>query len=72
MSHRHPLLIVLAVLALALLAPATAKARTFYGKVGPGSTITLKRANGMVVHRMRHGIYPPKLLDKVLSITGKG
>ena len=47
---------VLAVLAvLTLLAPATANARTFYGTVGPGSSITLKRADGTIVRRVQDG-----------------
>ncbi|MET1010731.1 MAG: hypothetical protein ABWY96_11830 [Gaiellaceae bacterium] len=56
MSQRYALLAVLAVLAvLALLAPAAANARTFYGTVGPGSTITLKRADGTIVRRIQDG-----------------
>jgi hypothetical protein len=47
MSQRHAVL--------ALLAPATAKARTFYGTVGPGNTITLKRADGTIVRRVQNG-----------------
>jgi plastocyanin len=56
MSQRPAVLAVLAVLAaLALLAPATANARTFYGTVGPGYTITLKRADGTIVRRVQDG-----------------
>ena len=65
MSQRRAVLAVLAVLAgLALLTPATAEARTFYGKVGPGFTITLKRANGTIVHRMRHGRHTFVIRDR--------
>jgi len=39
-------LVLALVLAAALALPAIAAARPFYGTVGPGSTITLKRANG--------------------------
>ena len=39
-------LVLTLVLAAALAMPAVAAARPFYGTVGPGSTITLKRANG--------------------------
>jgi|Tabmets5t2r1_1033131.scaffolds.fasta_scaffold54039_3 plastocyanin len=55
MSQQHAVLAVIAVLAvLALLAPATAQAKTFYGRVGPGFTITLKRADGTIVRRVQH------------------
>ena len=53
MTVRLAVLVVLAVLT--LLAPATASATKFFGKVGPGMTITLKRANGTTVHRIAHG-----------------
>jgi hypothetical protein len=44
-------LIVCAVLAAALALPAAAAARPFEGTVGPGFTITLKKANGT---KLRH------------------
>jgi len=55
MSQRHAVLGALAVLALALLVPAVAEARTFYGRVGPGPTITLKRGDGTTVRRIPAG-----------------
>lgn len=65
MSQRHAVLAVLAVLAmLALFAPASAKANTFYGRVGPGSTITLKRADGTVVRRVKHGRHTFVIRDR--------
>lgn len=45
------LLVLSVVLALALAVPALAFARPFAGTVGPGTTITLKKANGK---RLRH------------------
>jgi plastocyanin len=65
MSQRHAVLAVLAMLALlALLAPANAKAKTFYGRVGPGFTITLKRADGTVVRRVEHGRHTFVIRDR--------
>ena len=43
------------VIAAALAVPAVAAARPFYGTVGPGSTITLKRANGTAVKHASPG-----------------
>jgi len=43
------------VIAAALAVPAVAAARPFYGTVGPGSTITLKRANGTTVKHASPG-----------------
>ena len=43
------------VIAAALAVPALAAARPFYGTVGPGSTITLKRANGTTVNHASPG-----------------
>jgi hypothetical protein len=43
------------VIAAALAVPAVAAARPFYGTVGPGSTITLKRANGTSVNHASPG-----------------
>ncbi len=43
------------VIAAALAVPAVAAARPFYGTVGPGSTITLKRANGTTVNHASPG-----------------
>lgn len=65
MSQRHAVLAVLAMLALlALLAPANAKAKTFYGRVGPGFTITLKRADGTIVRRVQHGRHTFVIRDR--------
>ena len=44
-----------AVLAALLAAPAAQAYTTFYGTVGPGTTIVLKRADGTVVRNARHG-----------------
>ena len=44
-----------AVLAALLLAPTASALTTFYGTVGPGTTIVLKRANGTVVKSTSHG-----------------
>ena len=62
MSQRQAVLAVLAVLALVV--PATAKATTFHGTVGPGMTITLKRANGTTVHRVTHGRHTFVIRDR--------
>lgn len=65
MSQRLAVLAVLAVLTVfTLLAPATASARTFYGKVGPGATITLERANGTVVRRIASGRHTFVIRDR--------
>jgi hypothetical protein len=46
----------LVAMAVALLAAPAAQAyTTFYGRVGPGTTIVLKRADGTVVKKARHG-----------------
>jgi len=56
MSQRHAVIAVIAVLAvLTLLAPAAAEAATYYGRVGPGATITLKRGDGTNVRRIQDG-----------------
>jgi plastocyanin len=62
---RRNVIVVLAVLAaVALSAPAAATATTFYGKVGPSMTITLKRANGKVVRRVAHGTHTFVIRDR--------
>jgi hypothetical protein len=43
------------VIAAALALPAVAAARPFYGTVGPGTSITLKRANGTTVKHASPG-----------------
>jgi hypothetical protein len=43
------------VLAALLVAPAAQAYTTFYGTVGPGTTIVLKRADGSVVRNARRG-----------------
>jgi len=65
MSQRLTLLAVFA--ALTLLAPAAATAATFYGKVGPGRTITLKRANGTVVQSVQDGRHTFVIRDRSSS-----
>jgi plastocyanin len=62
MSRPLAVLTVLAVLA--LLAPTAARAKTFYGRVGPGFTITLKRADGTIVRRVRHGRHTFVIRDR--------
>ena len=65
MSQRHAVLTAIAVFAvIALLAPAAAGAKTFYGTVGPGFTITIKRANGNVVRRIGHGTHTFVIRDR--------
>jgi plastocyanin len=65
MSRRHAILAVLAVFAaFVLLTPAAAKANTFYGRVGPGFTITLKRADGTIVRRVQHGRHTFVIRDR--------
>jgi hypothetical protein len=44
-----------AVLVALLAAPAAQAYTTFYGTVGPGTTIVLRRADGTVVRNARHG-----------------
>jgi plastocyanin len=48
-------LLVTLVVAAALAVPAVAAARPFYGTVGPGSTITLKRGSGTTVKHASPG-----------------
>jgi plastocyanin len=65
MSYRRAILAVLAVFAaFALFGPAAAKANTFYGRVGPGFTITLKRADGTIVRRVQHGRHTFVIRDR--------
>jgi plastocyanin len=64
---RRLVLIAVAATVLSLLAPAAADGRTFFGSVGPGFTITLKRANGTVVHRIRHGTHTFVIRDRSSS-----
>ncbi len=50
-------LVLLATVAAALVIPSVAQAYArFYGRVGPDTTITLKRADGTVVRRAKHGL----------------
>ena len=65
MSQRLTVPAVLALLA--LLASAAASANTFYGKVGPGATITLKRANGTIVRRVQDGRHTFVIRDRSSS-----
>jgi plastocyanin len=68
MSRRHAALAVLALLAaLTLLVPASAKAATFYGRVGPGMTITLERANGTKVRRIQDGTHTFVIRDRSVN-----
>jgi plastocyanin len=65
MSHRHAILaVIVALAASALFAPASANARTFFGTVGPGFTITLERANGNTVRQVRHGRHTFVIRDR--------
>jgi plastocyanin len=62
MSQR---LAVLAALAgLTLLAPAIAEAATFYGRVGPGATITLQRGDGSAVRSIQDGRHTFVIRDR--------
>ena len=65
MSKRLAVPVVLVVLA--LLAPSAATAATFYGKVGPGRTITLKRADGTIVRRVQDGRHTFVIRDRSSS-----
>jgi hypothetical protein len=47
--------LLVAVLVALLAAPAAQAYTTFYGRVGPGTTIVLRRADGTVVRNARHG-----------------
>ena len=68
MSHRHAVIALIAVLAVfALLAPAAAQANTYYGRVGPSSTITLKRGDGTNVRRVPHGRHTFVIRDRSSS-----
>ena len=46
-----------------LVATGTAGARTYYGKVGPGMTITLKNVRGVKVSRIPHGTHTIRVRD---------
>ena len=52
------------VIAGALAVPAVAAARPFYGTVGPGTTIKLKRANGTTVNHASPGARKFVISDK--------
>jgi plastocyanin len=65
MSQRLAVSAVLAVLT--LVAPAGATAATFYGKVGPGRTITLKRADGTIVRSVQDGRHTFVIRDRSSS-----
>ena len=64
MSQRYAVLALGLLAVLTLLAPAAAKAATFYGNVGPGSTITLKRADGSIVRRVQDGRHTFVIRDR--------
>ena len=53
----------IALVVLALVAPASAATPTLNGTVGPGATITLKR-NGVKVTRLKKGTYKFVIADK--------
>jgi hypothetical protein len=58
-------LVALVVIAAALAVPAaTAATPVLYGTDGPGFTITLKKASGVKVTKLRHGTYIFKISDK--------
>jgi hypothetical protein len=47
--------LLVAALVVLVVAPAAQAYTTFYGTVGPGTRIVLKRADGTLVRRARHG-----------------
>jgi hypothetical protein len=59
---RHLLLLI--AVAAVLVSPAAAQAKTFYGTVGPTSTITLKRADGTIVRRVARGYHTFVIRDR--------
>jgi hypothetical protein len=66
MPRRFRLMLTTAVVAVALLVPASADARTYYGFVGPGFTITLKnkRVGGRTVARIPAGRHTFVIRDR--------
>jgi hypothetical protein len=66
MSRRFRLILAAAVATVALLAPATANARTFCGTVGPNATITLKTkcVGGVRVRTVRAGLHTFVIRDR--------
>lgn len=67
MSGRARFAVLAAVAAAAVAVPASASARTFYGTVGPGFTITLKNAAGVTVSRIRAGSHTFAIRDRSSS-----
>ncbi len=57
MSRNLRLAVVTGVVSLGLLGAAPSEAATYYGTVGPGATITLKKASGANVSRIRAGTH---------------
>jgi plastocyanin len=56
-------LVLVVVLVAALAAPALAGARPFEGTVGPGTTITLKKANGTKLRHTTPGVHRFNISD---------
>jgi plastocyanin len=48
----------------ALAVASSALARTYFGVVGPGATVTLENAAGQAVHRIKAGTHTIKVSDK--------
>jgi plastocyanin len=57
------LVLLAATVVLSLVVTGAAGARTYYGKVGPGMTITLKNARGVKVSRIPRGTHTIRLRD---------
>ncbi len=57
------LVLLAATVFVSLVATGMAGARTFYGKVGPGMTITLKNARGVKVSRVPRGTHTIRVRD---------
>jgi len=66
MPRRFRLMLAATVVTVALLIPAAADARTYYGFVGPGPTITLKnkRVGGVKVRRIPAGLHTFVIRDR--------
>jgi hypothetical protein len=50
--------------AVALTLPAAAHGKTYYGKVGPSQTITLRNAAGTIVRRVPRGLHTFVIRDR--------
>jgi hypothetical protein len=58
------LFLLAATISVSLVLTGTAAARTYYAKVGPGMTITLKNARGVKVSQILRGMHTIRVRDK--------